>query len=245
MVGEDVELSTSRTGSLAMRTGTDGWVRRGWREGTATLSEAYSSEIHQRQRWELRDKGNLLLPRSLCSRIRNPNGRHNLWLRKLNRRIHSETSHGSGGSWPRLRVLVSLANVHLPALVMGYVAHARWKGLLTQSWAHRSRINWWKSSTWASEPTGRLWHGPTTFGLGNLKSSPPNQSSFLPTTCISDIFRLGRATSAPFEQADEEAGMRVKEEREQQTGESLASHSRLLQKPSPLSAMRTQDSIER
>lgn len=25
MVGEDVELSTSRTGSLAMRTGTDNW----------------------------------------------------------------------------------------------------------------------------------------------------------------------------------------------------------------------------
>lgn len=59
-------------------------------------------------------------------------------------------------SW---RVLVMATNVSgLPALVIGRVVHASWEGLLAQSWAHTPQINWWKSSKWASEPTGRLCH---------------------------------------------------------------------------------------
>lgn len=49
----------------------------------------------------------------------------------------------------------------------------------------------------------------------NFKSSFPNRCCFfLPTTYISNIFLLGRTTLAPSEQADEEAGMHVKEEKE-------------------------------
>lgn len=48
---------------------------------------------------------------------------------------------------------------------------------------------------------------------------------FPPTTCISNIFLLGRTALAPSEPAAEEAGMWVKEWKEQQTDESTVSHS--------------------
>lgn len=51
---------------------------------------------------------------------------------------------------------------------------------------------------------------------------------FQPTTCISNIFLLGRTALAPSEQADEEAGMCMKEQKEQQTDESTMRHSWLL-----------------
>lgn len=56
---------------------------------------------------------------------------------------------------------------------------------------------------------------PQRLDSSNLKSSFANRFCFFPpTTYISNIFLLGRTTLAPSEQADEEAGMHVKEEKE-------------------------------
>lgn len=72
---------------------------------------------------------------------------------------------------------------------------------------------------------------PQPLGSSNFTSSSPNHFCvFLPTTRISNSLLFGRATLASFEQADEEAGMCVKEEKEQQTDESTVSHFWLLSK---------------
>lgn len=56
---------------------------------------------------------------------------------------------------------------------------------------------------------------PQRLDSSNLKSSFPNRFCFFPPpTYISNIFLLGRTTLAASEQADEEAEMHVKEEKE-------------------------------
>lgn len=56
---------------------------------------------------------------------------------------------------------------------------------------------------------------PQPLHSSNFKSSPPDHFCLvLLTTCISNIFLVGRATLAPFEQAGEEAGMCEGVERE-------------------------------
>lgn len=157
--------------------------------------------------WEAK-KQNLLPLTSLCSRIWTPSGRHDLEVEKLSqKRIHSETF--CGGSWSRLRMLVFLAGLHWSlGMWCMYVEKVYWQ---RTGHIHHESISR-DSQNELQSPQEGFDINPQPLDSSNLKAALQIGSAFLlPTTCISNIFLLGRTTLAPSEQADEEAGMCVKE----------------------------------
>lgn len=174
MMGIGNEPRTSQTRSLALWAGADGWVPRGWHEGKGMCSwrptEAKLTK-DSREGWDE--------IRQICyyPQVQQQELNSN-WSRA------GEAESEENPLWNFSRsVLVMAMNVSdLSALVIGRVGHAYWEGLLAQRWAHTPQINWWKSSKWASEPTGRFAINPQLLDSTSFKSSPLNQLDLFPPT---------------------------------------------------------------
>lgn len=167
-------------------------------------------------------KRNPLPPRSFCNKIWTSSGRHGPrwknWIRR---------------EWSLLcTVLVMAVNVNIPACL-------HWSSGL---WCmHIGKVYWQKMGHIHHKSTGRnswnepespqealIWNHNLWIQVVSKATLQIGSAFFPPTTCISNIFLLGRTALAPSEQADEEAGMCMKEQKEQQTDESTMRHSWLL-----------------